>query len=184
MKPATKGSETSAGEQIFPSEKLDPNQNTQCTIEEEASTGGAKMNGGPRSKQGKQKSSRNSLKHGMFSDKFFLEGERRAEFNAFWAGLREYYQPEGTFEEQLVLKIVVTFLRQRRLIAVDGKLAQARADCPDLAFGTSLPVDLLIRYESHLERVLDRTLNQLERAQRMRRGQAVLPPINLNVSES
>ncbi len=40
----------------------------------------------------------------------------------------------------------------------------------------------IIRYEAHLSREFDRTLNQLERLQRMRRGQPVPPPINLNVS--
>jgi hypothetical protein len=48
--------------------------------------------------------------------------------------------------------------------------------------GEPLRLDLLIRYESNLERAFERALNQLERAQRMRRGQPVLPPINLNMS--
>jgi hypothetical protein len=43
-------------------------------------------------------------------------------------------------------------------------------------------LDRLIRYESHLERNLDRTLSQLERLQRMRKGQPVPPTLNLNVS--
>jgi len=43
-------------------------------------------------------------------------------------------------------------------------------------------LDRLLRYEAMLERGIDRTLNQLERAQRMRRGEPVTPPINLNIS--
>lgn len=43
-------------------------------------------------------------------------------------------------------------------------------------------LDQLIRYSASLERTFDRTLSQLERAQRVRRGQPVLPELNLKVS--
>lgn len=42
--------------------------------------------------------------------------------------------------------------------------------------------DRLIRCEAHLSREFDKTLNQLERLQRMRKGQPVLPPIKVEVS--
>ena len=45
-------------------------------------------------------------------------------------------------------------------------------------------LDRLLRYETTISRGIERTLNQLERAQRMRLGQPVPPPINLNVSSS
>ena len=44
--------------------------------------------------------------------------------------------------------------------------------------------DRLLRYEAALSREIDRTLNQLERTQRMRLGQPVPPPINLSVTAS
>ncbi len=43
-------------------------------------------------------------------------------------------------------------------------------------------LDRLLRYEASLERVFDRTLSQLERLQRMRLGQPVLPPVKVQVS--
>jgi hypothetical protein len=43
-------------------------------------------------------------------------------------------------------------------------------------------LDRLIRYESHLERNFDRTLSQLERLQRTRKGQPVPPTLHVNVS--
>ena len=45
-------------------------------------------------------------------------------------------------------------------------------------------MDRLLRYEATLSREFERTLNQLERLQRMRLGQPVPPPINLNVTSS
>jgi hypothetical protein len=43
--------------------------------------------------------------------------------------------------------------------------------------------DRLSRYEIHLSREFERTLAQLERLQRMRRGQPVPPQVNLNLSK-
>jgi hypothetical protein len=43
-------------------------------------------------------------------------------------------------------------------------------------------LDRLLRYEASLERSFDRTLNQLERIQRLRHGQPVAPRIDVNVS--
>jgi hypothetical protein len=45
-------------------------------------------------------------------------------------------------------------------------------------------LDQLLRYEAAISREIDRTLNQLERRQRMRLGQAVPPPINVSVTAS
>jgi hypothetical protein len=42
--------------------------------------------------------------------------------------------------------------------------------------------DRLIRYDAHLSREIDRTLNQLERLQRMRLGQPVLPKLEVRHS--
>jgi hypothetical protein len=42
-------------------------------------------------------------------------------------------------------------------------------------------LDRLLRYESRIEQSFDRTMNQLERRQRMRRGQPVVPSIDLNL---
>lgn len=43
-------------------------------------------------------------------------------------------------------------------------------------------LDRLLRYEASLERGFDRTLNQLDRLQRMRRGQPVAPRVEVNIS--
>ncbi len=51
------------------------------------------------------------------------------------------------------------------------KLEALRRSVPE-----SPALDRLLRYEANLERAFDRTLSQLERLQRMRLGQPVLPP--------
>jgi hypothetical protein len=54
------------------------------------------------------------------------------------------------------------------------------------ALGNRIPapeqLDRLLRYEASLERAFDRTLNQLERMQRLRQGQPVAPRIDLTIA--
>jgi hypothetical protein len=58
-----------------------------------------------------------------------------------------------------------------------AKVEALRQDVPD-----SPGLDRLLRYEASLERSFDRTLKQLERAQRMRLGLAVPPSVDVNIS--
>jgi hypothetical protein len=75
---------------------------------------------GPRTKQGKQTSSRNATKHGIFSKVIVLSSESKTEYEAVLAGLRETLQPEGTLEELLVEKLATLVWRQRRLLLAES----------------------------------------------------------------
>ena len=44
-------------------------------------------------------------------------------------------------------------------------------------------MDKVLRYEAKLERQMHRAIHQLERLQRMRRGEPVPPPLTVEVSE-
>jgi hypothetical protein len=59
------------------------------------------------------------------------------------------------------------------------KLESRRRNVPD-----SPRLYQLIRYSTNIERTFDRTLTQLERAQRMRRGQPVAPQLDVKISSS
>ncbi len=176
-------SELSAGEQSSPSENQDSNQIEQLTTEE-ASTVWAQRNGGPRTQQGKDKSKLNALKHGIFSRTVVLKGEPRTEFNCLLSGLRYDLKPEGTLEELLVDKLAAIVWRLRRLFILDKERPLNGPGFADLAFNPSEApsLDLLLRCETNLERAFDRTLNQLERLQRIRKGQPVLPTLDVSVS--
>ena len=90
--------------------------------EQSGSTGSADNKAtGPRTKEGKQTSSRNATKHGVFSKVIVLEGESRTEYEAVLEGLRETLLPEGTLEELLVEKLATLVWRQRRLLMAEGE---------------------------------------------------------------
>jgi len=133
---------------------------------------------GPRTQRGKQKSKRNALKHGIFSRVVLLKEEPQAEFDALLRGLRNDLKPEGTLEELLVDKLVALLWRHRRLmnVIVEGERPKTGIE---VLVSTGLnqisptPLGLAVRYESTLERAFERALNQLERVQRIRMGQAL-----------
>ena len=94
----------------------------------------------------------------------------------------DIFKPEGTLEELLVDKVAVLFWRLRRLIIAERDQPKSNLE---IALKDDLgppPLDLLLRYESNLERAIERALNQLERRQRIRKGETVLPTLNVNVS--
>ena len=75
---------------------------------------------GPRTEQGKKRSSRNATKHGVFSEVVVLKSESRIEYDRLLTGLLETWQPEGTLEEFLVEKMAAIVWRQRRLLLAEG----------------------------------------------------------------
>ena len=87
----------------------------------EANRKNAQHSTGPKTDEGKAKSSHNSIKHGIFVTKF-LNGatpDTTAEIQELAAGLREHYEPKGILEEILVQKIVVETARYGRVLALE-----------------------------------------------------------------
>lgn len=79
-----------------------------------------KRSTGPRTKQGKERSKRNSIKHGIFSKALLLESESAAEFDRLLKGLRSSLKPVGKAEEILVEKLAVLFWRYRRFLTAES----------------------------------------------------------------
>jgi hypothetical protein len=75
---------------------------------------------GPLTESGKQRASRNSTKHGIFSTVILIKGESKAEYDELLSGLRQTFQPVGRGEELLVEKLATNAWRQRRLLLAEG----------------------------------------------------------------
>jgi hypothetical protein len=134
--------------------------------------------GGPRAPEGKETSKHNSLKHGIFSKVVVSRGTFDKRLNGLCCDL----QPVGELEQILVEKIATLAWRYRRLIGTEVKNS-TNIDFfdPEKARWNS---DHLLRYEASIERAFDRALTQLERKQRMRLGQPILPPIKLDLGSA
>jgi len=110
-------------------------QGTQCLPSESSASGTAvgsevgqsmlsRKAGGPRTIEGKIRSKRNSLKHGIFSDVVLLKGESRVKYNSLLNGLREAFQPVGKPEEIVVEDMAVNRWQRRR--AIQAEVAEIR----------------------------------------------------------
>jgi hypothetical protein len=67
-----------------------------------ANQANSQLSTGPRSEEGKARSSQNSLKHGVFAKTIVLPGENQAEFDALLAGLHKDHAPVGETESNHV----------------------------------------------------------------------------------
>ena len=69
---------------------------------------------------------------------------------------------------------------QKARASIETARTQLEIQCRNVPDAPGL--DRLLRYEASLDRAFDRTLIQLERLQRMRLGQSVLPPIKVDIN--
>ena len=84
------------------------------------STMNEKYSTGPRTEEGKQRSSQNAIKHGIFARSVLLTGESRAEFESLVDRYKAEYRPKGVTEEDLVRLLAETEWRRRRIPALEA----------------------------------------------------------------
>jgi hypothetical protein len=115
----------------------------------------------------------------------YLLWSRAASFSVEECQRRELPSPEES-KEGFLGEVKEEIKRLRHYEKEQEKVVSGKMELESLRHGVpdAPQLDRLLRYETTLERAIDRTLNQLERYQRIRLGQPVLPPINLNVSSS
>ena len=82
--------------------------------------------GGPRTPQGKARSSKNSRRHGIHSPDPSAGGEAYEDYEALLAGMQEDFQPVGMYEEELVAHIVDEFWALHRVTRAISALLDLR----------------------------------------------------------
>lgn len=151
---------------------------------------------GPVTPDGKARSSRNAVRHGVLTADVSAgdSPEEREEFSALLGQLQVELAPTSLLERSIVELIAATLWRTRKVLRFEAGRALERDAAPnqlerllrDLeteqpsdpealerarALSKSLPpegaLDLAMRYEAHLTRGLGRLLVQLEQARRL-----------------
>ena len=137
----------------------------------------AQKSTGPKTSHGKTMSSWNSTRHGLLSNRLpFLYGRSKKQFTRLLRSLQQDLEPVGTLEEVLVEKIAHEYWR----VGV-----AAFHEAKDLSEGSPFQhtsIDRLVRYQTTINRQLFQAMNQLERVQRLRKGDDVPAPLTLEVS--
>ena len=124
--------------------------------------------GGPKSPDGKARSSQNSTTHGMRARPgLILPDERQEDFDEIEDGWREEYQPEGHAENTLVDAVI---LNQWLMKRAERRVLQAEAgaveECGDDPHGWSEErrhtFELMQRYKTTAERAFYRSWNAVQ----------------------
>ena len=84
----------------------------------------AQKSTGPRSLEGKRRSSQNATKHGLTATQVLIPGEDPAEYETLHQKMLNDYQPEGTAEVQLVERATSLLWRLRRVPAFEAALIE------------------------------------------------------------
>ena len=135
----------------------------------------AKRSTGPRTPEGKARSSRNSFSHGVFSVLFGLytkpecQVELFPEYMRLRRDYREFFRPESGPEEQLVDELVnVTWRRSQTYGLREEMMKQGLADRMD-RFAMQKRMDIFEKAESRLLARSSRLIRDLEFLSRWRR---------------
>ncbi len=92
-----------------------------------ANRNNAKKSTGPRTEEGKTRSAKNSLKHGLLARDTAMPGEDPADFDRQLSALEADIQPANSLEFELVRQIADAQWRMRRLTRLEtGFLAASR----------------------------------------------------------
>jgi len=129
----------------------------------------AKLSTGPKTDEGKEASSQNSYKHGIFSKCLIRQGPLEQYdkdlFRDIVNAIERHYQPAGFMEQLLVEKITAETIRFRRLLTFEqAELNRSRA-----FFGAG--VDRVLRYQATINRQLFQAMDQLDRLQAKRKAE-------------
>jgi hypothetical protein len=127
----------------------------------------AQRSTGPKTTEGKARSSQNAVSHGIFAKQFLREAapETVEEIAALAEGIREHYQPVGMLEKLLVEKIVIEASRYGRILGLEQQELARK-----YAFFNAA-IDRVGRYASSTSRALFRAIEELERLQAARKAQ-------------
>ena len=94
----------------------------------EANRANAKRSTGPRSADGKARSSRNSLAHGLTAEDIVISDEDPAQFELLLEGLQADFRPTTTIERKLVERLAGLLWRLQRIPAFEAALFDVRQE--------------------------------------------------------
>ena len=123
---------------------------------------------GPRTPQGKAKSSQNATKHCLLSKNVVLSTESRRQFNAFRRDMFEALAPEGTLEVLLADRVVVSAWQLQRAIQaktenLEDPIAWRRSEIREKAIKKAVEEELHVDPRDHLGLKRDPTREDLSK---------------------
>lgn len=119
---------------------------------------------GPRTAQGKARSARNALKHGLTAAQLVVREDERDDFEALRAGLRAELAPQGAVEILVFNDLLHAAWNLHRYRRIEAEHA-GEALVPGQDLDRRDLLDRLARYQSRAQRAFYRALGQLRKLQ-------------------
>ena len=94
----------------------------------EANRRNAEDSTGPRSKAGKQRSSRNAIRHGLTAETVIEPLEDVEDYSAFEQAIAASFDPETAVERELILRLASLLWRLRRATSIETALFQVKIE--------------------------------------------------------
>ena len=94
----------------------------------EANRRNAENSTGPRSEAGKQRSSRNAVRHGLTAETVIEPLEDAEDYAAFEEAIAASFDPETAVERELILRLASLLWRLRRATSIETALFQMKIE--------------------------------------------------------
>jgi hypothetical protein len=133
----------------------------------EANKLNAQKSTGPKTPEGKAKSSTNRLSWGFASNTIIIPGEDPDEFRGLVEDFIAEHQPVCVTEQVLVEKMAQQQWLSLRALRLQGEAFIYQA-CADTGFSVPKDLGLLIRYQTSADRAFHRAHNELVKAKKQR----------------
>jgi len=143
--------------------------------------------GGVKTEAGKQAVRLNAVTHGLLTKVAVVRGEDPALLEQLRENLITEMEPHGEMETLLVERIATGMWRLRRVLNAESTRLQHEWDKRErypFVGAYILGWEKLSRYETMIERQLYKANAELERMQRIRRGEHVPAPMAIDVNLS
>jgi len=128
---------------------------------------------GPKTEAGKQRSSRNALKHGFTGQLVVMPDEDLELYEAHKKSFDDEYQPQGATEENLVQALADVSWRLNRVALLESNLlsiSYTPRDLVDCLFQQAKALANLSMHSQRLSRQFERTVAMLRDLQKARRS--------------
>ena len=132
-----------------------------------ANKANAQKSTGPKTPEGKAKSSANRLSWGFASNTIIIPGEDPDEFRGLVEDFIAEHQPVCVTEQVLVEKMAQQQWLSLRALRLQGEAFIYQA-CADIGFAVPKDLGLLIRYQTSADRAFHRAHNELVKAKKQR----------------
>jgi len=143
-----------------------------------ANISNAQLSTGPRTEEGKNRSSQNARKHGLTAAQLVIAAEDREEFEALHAQLTTEIKPHGALQQLLFNEFVAAAWNLGRIRNLEAELTASTENLLDLVDNPDLTakLDRLARHKTRIERTFHRSLRELKALQTDALLATTLPP--------